>query len=93
MKITIESTDRIVFIEQGLASIPAGSTAIALAGGTFTTARVWEGKTDSGIQVICLVTRIAAPTTEDLSEFARELEELKSPSIAAMNVWPLRLIL
>lgn len=46
-------------------------------------ARVWEGSTESGIQVICFVTRVAVRRTEDLSEFERELTECAPPSADA----------
>lgn len=57
-------------------------------------ARVWEGKTDSGIPVICFITRIAVPEGEDVdhSEFRRELSEQRAPS-AAVEAIPLRLII
>lgn len=78
MKITIENTDRIVQIQtpDGRCMIPA---------------RVWEGKTESGIFVQCLVTRIAAPAGENLDQFARELTETRPPQVE--NVFPLRMIL
>ena len=78
MKITIESTDRIILIEQGGVSIPA---------------RMWEGKTDSGIEIFCLITRIAAGDGQDIFQFAKELQEQKPPSLDAVRVWPSRMIL
>ena len=54
--------------------------------------RVWEGKTESGIQVQCLVPRIAARASEDLREFERELQEQRAPS-PEFNAFPLRMIL
>jgi len=76
MKIAIESTDRIVEINAGGGRVPA---------------RVWEGKTESGIRVQCLVTRIGAPAGEDLEQFERELKECAPP--AAEQMFPPRLVL
>ena len=77
MKITIHSTSRIVEVSKGEASIPA---------------RVWEGETDSGIKVQCLVTRIAASQTDNLAQFEAELKEQRAPS-AEVQAFPLSLIL
>lgn len=55
-------------------------------------ARVWEGKTDSGIPVICFITRIAVPTDENQEQFRRELLEQCPPSAYA-DSFPARLIL
>lgn len=73
MKITIESTSKIVELN----GVPA---------------RVWEGKTESGIPVHCYVTRIAVERDQDGSEFERELQEHRAPS-AAIEAIPLRMIL
>lgn len=45
-------------------------------------ARIWEGKTDSGIPVHAFITRIAAPDRPeiDFSQFERELRECAKPS-------------
>jgi len=73
MKVTLESTEKIVTVN----GVPA---------------RIWEGHTESGIRVHAYMTRIAAPETEDLEQFARELQKCRppSPEVAAI---PLRLIL
>ena len=59
-------------------------------------ARVWEGKSESGIPVICFITRIAVPEGEgvdvDHSEFRRELSEQRTPS-PDVEILPFRLIL
>lgn len=55
-------------------------------------ARMWEGTTESGIAVQCLVTRIAALKTEDLTQFEAELKEQKQPTAVAL-AFPMRLIL
>lgn len=77
MKITIESTTKIVNLIDRLS-------------GQGVPARVWEGETESGVKVVCLIARIAARADQDLSEFDRELKEQKQPE--AENVFPLRMI-
>ncbi len=52
-------------------------------------AHVWEGQTESGIKVYCFITRILVPRGEDESEFERELQECRPPSVT----FPLSLIL
>ena len=73
MKIEIESTTKIVTLN----NIPA---------------RIWVGKTESGIPVHCFVTRIAVRKDADASEFERELQEHKAPT-AEIEAIPLRMIL
>jgi hypothetical protein len=77
MKVTIESTDKIVTL---------------VVNGTDVPARIWEGKTDSGIPVHCYVTRIAVHEGQDQAQFKRELQEHRAPTpeIAAI---PLRMII
>lgn len=55
-------------------------------------ARIWEGRTDSGIPCHVYVTRIAVDRDEDTAEFEQDLQEHRpaSPEIEAI---PLRLIL
>jgi hypothetical protein len=45
-----------------------------------------------GIKVQALITRIAAKTGQDLSQFERELQETRPPS-ADFQAFPLRMIL
>lgn len=78
MKITIESTTQFI----NLVDSKTGSSVPA---------RVWEGETDSGIKVVCLISLIAAPAAQDLSQFDRELKECRPPAVA--DVFPLRMIL
>ena len=80
MKITVESTTKVVYL-----STPESK-------GHSVPARVWEGHTESGIAVQCLVTRIAASKTENLAQFMRELEEERLPS-AEVQAYPLRMVL
>lgn len=57
--------------------------------------RVWEGQTDTGIPVICFITRIAvAENAGDQAheQFKRELSEQRKPSTEVEAI-PLRLIL
>ena len=76
MKITIESTTKVVDLD----GIPA---------------RIWEGKTDSGIPVHCFITRIAVDKDDEVAneQFRRELAECKPPSAEVEKVYPLRMIL
>ena len=53
--------------------------------------RVWEGVTERGVRVQCLIPRITAKADEDLAQFEAELKECRPPSASA--VWPLRMIL
>ncbi len=73
MKITIESTTKIVDVN----GVPA---------------RIWQGHTESGIEVHCFVTRIAPPADADCSEFERELKEHAAPR-PELEAYPARLIL
>jgi hypothetical protein len=82
MKITIESTSKVVTLEIDGAFVPA---------------RIWEGRTETGIPVHCFVTRICPSIPEPLpgnveAQFRRELFECAQPS-APMAGIPLRLIL
>lgn len=54
-------------------------------------ARIWQGTTESGIPVSCLITRIAAHADNDLSQFEAELTECKEPTME--GVFPLRMVL
>lgn len=77
MKITIESTKQVVTLTIDGATVPA---------------RLWEGRTESGIPVVCFVTLIRAPHDEDLREFERELEEHRAPSPETRAI-PLRFVM
>jgi hypothetical protein len=77
MKITIENTSRLVDVQTSHGAVPA---------------RIWEGRTDSGIEVQVLVTRIAVAKTENAEQFERELLECAEPMIQP-QAFPLRLIL
>lgn len=82
MKITIESTDKLVHFQVGNAQVPA---------------RIWEGHTDSGTPVHCYITRICPSIPQPLppeveAQFVRELTEQKAPTEAVRSI-PLRMIL
>ena len=53
--------------------------------------RIWEGKTDTGIYVQCVITRIAAPSEADQSQFRRELTACIEPQ--RNDVFPLRMVI
>lgn len=50
-------------------------------------ARVWEGRTESGIPVTAFITRVAVAVGCDATEFERELADARAPS----QIWPNRL--
>lgn len=80
LKITIESTTRVVEVQlhPGAAPVPG---------------RIWEGETESGIPVTCLVTRVAVKNGHPTEQFERELQEQRPPSAEAIQAIPLRMIL
>jgi hypothetical protein len=55
-------------------------------------ARVWEGETESGIKVQCLITRVAVHKSQDCSQFESELQETLPPR-SEENAFPLRMVL
>ena len=77
MKITLESTTKIVELKGPEGTVPA---------------RIWEGTTESGIKVHAFITRIAAPADADQSQFQAELQEQRPPS-TDIEMYPSRLVL
>jgi hypothetical protein len=84
MKITIESTSKIVTLVVNGTSVPA---------------RIWQGETEGGIPVQCFITRISPeihltdPKIDELTaEFDRELKRQADPR-ASVEAIPLRLII
>lgn len=75
MKVTLESTTKIVDINNGVK------------------ARLWEGRTESGIEVHAFVTRIAVDKDDDFSQFDRELLEQRPPSARLADAYPARMFL
>ncbi len=55
-------------------------------------ARVWDGTTDSGIKIQCLITRIAVHKGDSCAQFEAELLEQKPPS-TGVRAFPARMIL
>jgi hypothetical protein len=54
--------------------------------------RLWEGKTDTGIFISCLIIRIAVNAKADQTEFDQELIECRPPSPEADRAFPVRLV-
>jgi hypothetical protein len=54
--------------------------------------RLWEGKTESGIKVTCLIIRIAVNDEADQTDFERELIYCNPPSKEAHQAFPVRLV-
>jgi hypothetical protein len=77
MKVTLESTDKIVELCLNYQLMPA---------------RVWEGETASGVKVHAYITRIACDPAADVTEFERDLQAHRPPS-AAVAALPIRLLL
>ena len=77
MKVQLESTTKIVFLEVDGLCVPA---------------RVWEGHTEAGIPCHAFITRIAVANGLDSTEFERELQQCRAPS-AAVDAIPVRMIL
>jgi len=84
MKITIESTDKIVRLGHFIGINQDGLCDLEC--------RVWEGHTESGVKVHCFIPRIAAKDNQDLTQFEKELQEKRRAS-AEIQAIPLRLIL
>lgn len=77
MKVTLESTTKIVELVINGVAVPA---------------RVWEGATDNGILCHAFITRIAVKNDDDSAEFERDLHEQRAPSPEIQAI-PLRMIL
>lgn len=54
--------------------------------------RIWEGKTEKGIEVQVLIPRIAVLADQNCSEFEADLQEHAAPK-ALVSAFPARLIL
>lgn len=65
-------------------------TEVKTEGGCAVPARVWEGRTDTGIAVRCYITRIQVHAAADQTQFQRELREERAP---VLDVIPMRMIL
>lgn len=78
MKVTLESTERIVEL-----IMPDGSKVLA---------RLWQGHTANGVECHAYITRIAVARHLDASEFDRDLQE-HAPARADVAAIPTRLVL
>lgn len=78
MKVTLENTDKVVFLQ--------------LADGAVVPARIWEGFTAHGVGCHAFITRIAVREGDNAVEFERDLKEQRKPS-AAVAAIPLRLVI
>lgn len=77
MKVTLESTEKIVTLVIAGKDVPA---------------RVWEGETAAGVKCHAFITRIAVHELAEAGEFERDLHRHVAPSPALAAI-PLRMIL
>jgi hypothetical protein len=77
MKVTLESTTKIVTLTIDGATVPA---------------RVWEGETAHGVACHAFITRIAVDRHDDAAEFQQDLQEHRAPS-AVIDAIPIRLVI
>lgn len=77
MKITLFSTTKLITMVVDGKEIPA---------------RIWQGRTASGVKCHAYITRIAVAEGEDASEFNAEMQICEMPSTEIQEI-PLRLIL
>jgi hypothetical protein len=78
MKITVESTDKVVNLFRG--------------SGQELACRIWEGYSENGVPVQCMIVRVAAPVECNQAEFEHDLEETRPPQMQP-EIFPLRLVL
>lgn len=77
MHVNLESTDKMVTLVINGVDVPA---------------RIWEGRTGTGVPVHAYITRVGVDRAEDTSQFEKELTEHRTPSVEIQAI-PLRLIL
>lgn len=77
MRVTLESTTKIVELRIGDALVPA---------------RVWQGVTDRGVQIHGYIVRIGVGLDQDMGEFERDLERQADPR-ADVAALPARLVI
>jgi hypothetical protein len=80
MKITLESTDKIVELYSGPNKVWPVKC------------RLWEGKTESGIAIHCLIPSIAVQADSDQSQFLAELKEHRPPE-SMTDAYPMRMLI
>jgi hypothetical protein len=78
VKLTLEPTSRIVEIQTPHGDVVPG--------------RVWQGRTAFGVEVVAVVTRIAAIVADDNTELEAVLTPVE-PCRAAIEAFPMRMIL
>jgi hypothetical protein len=54
--------------------------------------RVWQGQTDSGIPVVCIIHRVATHESHSQVEFERELQRCAAPNRVATMAFPARMV-
>lgn len=77
MKITLESTTRTVTVN----GVPA---------------RIWEGTTETGTKVYACITRIAIAKDEPgevVAQFDHDLSKCRQPTDAAIEAFPVKMVL
>lgn len=77
MKVTLESTSKLVELQTPRGVVPA---------------RIWQGTTESGIEVHAYITRISVHEDANQAEFQRDLQEHSTPW-PGVEAIPLRMIL
>lgn len=77
MHVNLESTDKVVMLVINGVEVPA---------------RIWEGRTGTGVPVHAFITRVGVDRAEDTSQFERELTEHRAPT-ALIEAIPLKMIL
>lgn len=80
MKIEIDSTEKIVTLNIDGAQVPA---------------RVWQGKSEKGIEVVCFITRVLVAEGQPAEAYQQFEADLKEHAKArpAVEAIPLRLVL
>ena len=81
MRITLESTGFFTKVKQAHA---AEDSAVEC--------RMWQGETESGTPICCLIARIAVNSAHNQEEFERDLLEQSAPVIMP-DAFPLRMVL
>lgn len=78
MKLTLENTDQIVTIDPQMQLVKG---------------RVWDGVTENGVRVQCIIIRVAVHKDDDSSQFERELEENPPKPAEGVRAFDARFIL
>lgn len=78
MKVTLESTSKVIELKTPSGVVPA---------------RLWEGTTASGIKCHAFITRIAVHQNDDAAEFEKELQEQRAPSRELSGVYDARMVI